>query len=89
MNNPVDFLLAFLQKFDEGNIFLPAGSHVHKIHTKGTPLTLLFGETNTGNIPVCQGNINMYGFTLESDGFLIYAEVKSDSVELQWQVVIA
>ena len=88
MNNPVAFLLEFLNKFDEGKIFLPYGSHVYKIHTKGNPCGVWFGEVNTGQIPVCQGGVNMYGFTLDDDGFILYAEVQSDTVELDWQAIL-
>lgn len=88
MNSPVSFLLEFLNKFDEGKIFLPVGSHVHKIHTKSRPVSLWFNESVPGHLPVCQGGINMYGFTLADDGFVLYADVKSDSVEIEWQAVI-
>lgn len=88
MNNPVDFLLEFLRKFDEGRIFLPFGTHVHKIHTKSQPFGLWFSEVNSGDVPVCQGSINMYGFTLTDDGFILYANVMSDTVELEWQAIL-
>lgn len=85
MNNPLDFLISFYRQFDEGKIFLSSGLHAHKITTKGTPTNVWIGETNAGDIPVCGGDINMYGTTLTEDGFILYADIGSDSVELDWQ----
>lgn len=88
MHNPVDFLVQFLNRFDEGKIFLPYGIHVHKITTKSKPESVWFGEVNTTGIPVCQGSVNLYGFTLVDDGFILYADISSDTAELEWQAVM-
>jgi hypothetical protein len=29
--------------------------------------------------------VNLYGITLDDDGFVLYAEVSSDSVSVEWQ----
>lgn len=86
--SPFDFLLEFFNRFDEGKIFLSAGTHVHKIHTKSTPQSVWLSENNAGNLPVCQGNVNLYGVTVDEDGFELYAEVSSDTVELSWTAIM-
>lgn len=88
MQNPVNFLLEFFQKFEEGKLFLPAGSHAHKIGTKAAPIQVWFSEVNSGHLPVCNGNVNRYGVTMLDDGFVFYADIVSDTVEIAWQAVL-
>lgn len=86
MQSPVDLFRECYNRFDEGQIFLSSGVHVHKITTRGKPLNVWISEVS-GDIPVCQGNVNFYGITLDEDGFIVYAEVNSDTVEIGWMVV--
>lgn len=85
--NPIDFLLQFFRTFDEGQAFLPTGTHVHKIATRGKPTQVWTSEVSDG-VPVCQGNVNFYGVTLLEDGFVLYAEINTDSTSIQWQAVL-
>jgi hypothetical protein len=86
--NPIDFLITFFKTFDEGQAFLPSGTHAHKILTRGKPKQVWVSELSSEGVPVCGGNVNYYGVTLLDDGFVLYAEVASDSVNVEWQAVL-
>jgi hypothetical protein len=83
--NPIDFLIDIFKRFDEGQAFLPSGTHAHKIFTRGKPKQVWLSERDVQGIQVCGGNVNLYGITLDDDGFVLYAEVSSDSVSVEWQ----
>lgn len=88
MKNPLDFLLDFLNSYDKGQIFLPAGKHAYKILTKKRPISVSVSEVSNDNIPVCHGNVNMYGWTLDVDGFVFYADIASNTAEIEWQAIL-
>lgn len=84
--NPVDFLLDYLNRFDQGRVLL-AGGRVYnrKIKTKGRPVIVWLAEGETGDIPACHGSQNCYSVTKLDDGFILNADVRTDKVELLWQ----
>jgi hypothetical protein len=85
--NPIDFLIQFFKTFDEGQLFLPAGDYAVKIKTRGTPTQIWVTEQG-GDVPVCGGDVNRYGVTLDSDGFVLYATVVSDTAIVDWQAIL-
>lgn len=86
--SPIDFLISFFKKYDEGQAFLPSGTHAHKFLTRGKPKQVCISELCGKGVPVCGGNVNYYGVTLLDDGFILYAEISSDSANVEWQAVL-
>lgn len=86
--SPLDFLFAllpFLRRFDEGRIFLTAGVHAYKIPTRAMPVQVWVSEESTGNLPVCVGGYNQFGVELADDGFILHADIQSDTASVTWQ----
>ncbi len=70
-----------------GEISLAYGEHQVTVATKGKPKNVLLGINNAAcDTPVCQGDINMVGYTLLPDGFVLYADIKSNTSVVTWVV---
>lgn len=86
--NPVDFLVMFLSTFENGRVFLSHGKYEYKFETKKPPILVWVAEKEAGNLPVCNGGVNTFGVRLLDDGFVLVADVASDTTEILWQAYL-
>jgi hypothetical protein len=85
VTNPLDILRNFLDLLEQGRVFLSYGQYEYKFVTKSKPTTIWIAESTVGNLPVCHGDVNEFGVRLLDDGFVLIADVKSDTTEVLWQ----
>ena len=72
---------------EAGEISLAYGHHEVTVTTKNKPKNVLLSTNNAVcDTPVCQGDINMVGYTLLPDGFVLYADIKSNTSVVSWVV---
>jgi hypothetical protein len=72
-------------QFASGDILLGYGLHEVKIITKGKPCTVFLSiEDPTGGIAVCHGNVNKIGVNVLDDGFVLYADIQSNTAFIKW-----
>jgi hypothetical protein len=74
-----------LTGFESGEIVLSHGHHTLNVPTcaRGRRIWLSIDEP-THAIPVCYGDINTIGAKITSDGFMICADIKTDTCIVQW-----
>jgi hypothetical protein len=57
------------------------------VNTIGTPKDVMVSANiQVGDTPVCQGDINMVGCAIKADGFVLYADIKTNTAEICWTV---
>ncbi len=69
---------------DKGNLVLAAGHHEVKITTKHPNPCAVYISLKDIDHQVCGGDINMAGTKLLSDGFVLYADIKSNECKVKW-----
>ncbi len=67
--------------FVEGFITLNQGHHEITVNTEIVPSEVFLSIRPVG-IPVCVADIDMVGYTLLPDGFVLYADIKSNVAEI-------
>ena len=91
------FLFSFIRFFNwlvgreimprpaSGDIVLGFGQHEIKIEMDGTPcrVTLSLREPCHSR-PVCHGDVNKIGFTIMDNGFVLYADIKTNTCCIEW-----
>ena len=77
-------LLCILNSFQQGSIMLSAGNYSLEIHTKKPPVKVWLSLKDGGDMPVCNGDVDKFSYTLTNKGFILYTDVVSDTVELEW-----
>lgn len=70
----------------DGSITLNQGNHEVAIKTECAPKNV-FLSVCAGGVPVCSGSIDMVGYNILPDGFILYANVQSNVVEVKYIVV--
>lgn len=69
----------------EGCITLNQGHHEVTIKTEVCPHDVFLSVQPIGT-PVCVGNVDMVGYTLLPDGFVLFADIKSNVAEVCYVV---
>jgi len=65
----------------EGCITLNQGHHEVTVTTNIAPATVFLSVRPVGT-PVCVGNIDMVGYSMLPNGFVLYADIKSNVAEV-------
>ncbi len=68
-----------------GDIVLGFGQHEINIDMDGKPcrVTLSLKEP-CNSTPVCHGDVNKIGFTIRDDGFILYADIRTNTCCIEW-----
>jgi hypothetical protein len=70
-----------------GCMVLANGHHEVTVRTLDKPKKVyLTTNSDSANTPVCQGAIDMVGCTLTDDGFVLYADIRSNTAQVCWAV---
>ena len=70
---------------DSGDIILGCGTHEIKIDTDESPCHISLRLTNhDGCVPVCHGEVNKVEFRTTCDGFLILADIRTNTCSIKW-----
>jgi hypothetical protein len=70
-----------------GDVSLGYGCHEITVKTACGPKDICLSTNNdTCDTPVCQGDVNMVGYSLLPDGFVLYADIKSNTCVVSWSV---
>lgn len=73
--------------FEEGSMVLAYGTHEVTVNTGSEPKDVMVSANIlVGDTPVCQGDINMVGCAIKPDGFILYADIKTNTAEVCWSV---
>lgn len=68
-----------------GDILLGYGLHEVKVVIDGKPCTVFLSiEDPTDGVAVCHGDVNKIGVRILDDGFIIYADIKTNTASIQW-----
>jgi hypothetical protein len=65
----------------DGCITLNQGNHEITVATDSAPTAVFLSVSPIGT-PVCSGNIDMVGYSLLPTGFVLYANIMSNSAEV-------
>jgi hypothetical protein len=80
------WLMGCFEKVAKGELLLGYGLHEITINIDGTPCRVCFTVTDPANgCCVCHGDINKIGITTGSNGFVIYADIKSNTCLIEWK----
>lgn len=74
----------FGYRYQEQTIELNHGQHEIQIDTDFTPDRVWFSIDDSGNLPVCLGNVDKVGCCVIDEGFVLYADVASTSCKIRW-----
>jgi hypothetical protein len=70
---------------EEGEIVLNQGHHEITIYTNICPVTVRLSVTSCFD-PVCIGDIDMVGYKILPDGFILYADIASGAAAINYVV---
>jgi hypothetical protein len=65
----------------EGCITLNQGTHEVVVKTEVSPSEVFLSVRSIGT-PVCNGDVDMVGYSVLPDGFILYADIKSTGAEV-------
>lgn len=71
-------------KFEAGAITLCHGHHEVFVHLNAKPCKIWINPCTSCCIPVCQGDVNMFGVHNEKHGFVLIADITTDQCEVEW-----
>ncbi len=66
-------------------ILLPYGDHEISVKTDFKPTEVYVSITDEG-LPVCSGDLSTSGVSLQVDGFVLYAHIKTNNGIVKWIV---
>jgi hypothetical protein len=72
-----------LKDFTRGGMALSSGWHEIFVPTSCKPASVMLTSTDY-DTPCCGGTICLYATCLLPDGFILYADVRTDSCEIEW-----
>ena len=78
-------ILKLLDTYEEGQVLLPTGQHEIEIFTRKDPVEVWIKSNGVGDLNVCQGDIDSFNAQPILGGFILYANVKSESLSLSWR----
>jgi len=83
----IRIIKAFCQCFEttDGQITLNQGRHEIVIETEVEPKEVFLSVSGNCD-PVCVGDINMIGYALIGSGFILYADITSNTAEISYIV---
>lgn len=68
-----------------GDIVLGYGQHEISIKMDNTPCKVSLNlKTPCDSTVVCQGDINKIGVTISDNGFILYADIKTNTCCVEW-----
>jgi hypothetical protein len=70
---------------EEGEIVLNQGHHEITIYTSISPVTVSLSVTSCFD-PVCIGDVDMVGYKILPDGFVLYADIASGAAAINYFV---
>ena len=76
----------FFSSFREGVITLPNGESEVLVMTDRDPKEVWLRVQETGNLAVCAAGVDKFGYEIIPGGFVIFADVQSENVILDWFV---
>lgn len=69
-----------------GEISLGYGVHEIEIDVDGTPCRVYFSVRDPAEgCCVCHGDVNKIGITIGANGFIIYADIKTNTCSVEWK----
>jgi len=72
-------------KTNSGEILLGFGLHEITISLNGKPcMVFLSVQDPADSMVVCHGGVNKIGFTILDDGFVLYADIQSNTSLVKW-----
>ncbi len=72
-------------KITEGEILLGYGLHEIAITVKGEPCSVYFSIHDPADgCCVCYGDVNKIGITIGKHGFIIYADIRTNTCLVEW-----
>jgi hypothetical protein len=72
--------------FQEGTSVFPTGQHVIQIKTRSEPKQVWLRLVEEGEMAVCQGGLTQMSYTMTPTGFILYADVPTDTAQIDWVV---
>jgi hypothetical protein len=79
-------VLHVFDSFQEGSVVLQSGNNVIEVVTRKPPAEVWLSFSD-GAIPTCTGNLSKVGYTLSPNGFILYADVNSNVLQVHWTAV--
>jgi hypothetical protein len=70
--------------FQEGSVILNHGEHSLEVVTRKAPTDVWLSLKDAEGFPVCHGNINKVSYTINDRGFVLYVDVSTDMVRINW-----
>lgn len=77
-------LFEIFDSFQEGSAVFQTGQNVLQIMTRREPKSVWLSLVSTGEMAVCQGGLDQFSYTMTPNGFILYADVVSESAQLNW-----
>jgi hypothetical protein len=85
--SPMRFFMNFFNSFQDGKIILPHGKYDLMVPTNAPPKSVWISEAASGPVQVCHGQGNYYGVSTLPDGFVLHADIATESAEINWQTL--
>lgn len=74
-----------MNRTSSGDILLGFGLHEITISLDHKPCTVFLSvQDPADSMAVCHGGINKIGFTILDDGFILYADIQSNTSFIKW-----
>ena len=74
-----------LQNSASGEIVVGFGQHEVTINMDKTPCKVSLSITSPcDSTPVCHGDVNKIGVTIQETGFILYADIKTNTCCVNW-----
>lgn len=80
-------ILHVIDSVQQGSIILQSGNHVVEVRTRREPVSIALSLTESYGMPVCNGDVDKIGYTILPNGFIIYADIVSDTVQIEWNAL--
>ena len=72
----------------EGELLLGYGLHEVEIVVEGKPVKVNFSIKDPADGGcVCQGDVNKIGLTINHTGFILYADIRTNTCLVEWECI--
>ncbi len=78
--------IEFFSSFQSGFTPLPVGKSEVEVFTNSMPTQVWLSKYDNGSLSVCHAQQSLFDYEITETGFVIYADVNTDGLILEWFV---
>ncbi len=80
-------LFKVVDSIQEGSVIVQPGQSVIEIKTRRQPTEVWISFPESDSMPVCNGDLDKVSYSITYNGFILYADAVSDTLQIDWSAI--